>query len=184
MREDAKMEQMPVTIEIAGPSDAQAIAELKFENLMHRAQTGKLEMSTDDVERAKVSAESLRLLTEMLTNTSENDYYLVAKNNGEVAGFCRMIWQPDLQQYQFRQFYVHPKYMGKKIGGKIMAVAKERARHSEHASKGMFLYTGHYNKAAQSMYEHWGFHHTTSKESLFEQHGNKNLEWVKMEDVF
>ena len=180
MIEDANMEQISVMIEVAGPQDAQIMAEIKFENLMHRVKIGKLEMSKQEIERARVTEESVHALSEELTHSNDDDYYLAARSSGGVVGFCRMTWRPDSNRFQFRQFYVQPKYLDRKIGGKIMAAAKERARHSEHAPMGMFLYTGDYNEEARQRYEHWGFSNAGPEESKFEQRCDRKIEWIKM----
>ncbi|MEK7509490.1 MAG: GNAT family N-acetyltransferase [Patescibacteria group bacterium] len=182
MDEDPKAEQISVTIEIAGVSDAQAMSELKYENLLHRAHAGLIQLSSDGEKEHKItSEEGVKTLANMLANSNEDDYYLVAKYHAETVGMCRMTWQPETERFQFRQFYVKPRYMGKKIGSRLFAEAKERAQKSSHTPQGIFLYTGDYNQAAQNMYAHWGFKHASREESKFEQFDEgRMVEWVKM----
>ena len=170
------LQQIPVTIELASPIDASTMAQLKFANLMHRVCIGTLTMSANEIELAKVTDESVSKLATTLASSDEKDHFLVGKHDGEVVGFCRMTWRSDAEQFQFQQFYAQPQLTGKNIGSQLMAAAKARAYRSDFGAAGIFLYTGDYNKSAQSMYEHWGFCHRPRSESMFEG----EIEWVKM----
>ena len=177
--------EIRVAVNWAGSDDAQAMAELKYDNLMFRVGTGELLLSPDEIEQEKVTQSSVADLANVLSNTNHEDYYLVARNEeGVPVGYCRMTWRLEVQQFQFQQFYVRPDLLGKKIGGRIMNTALLVAQDGRYSATGVFLFTGDYNKKAQAMYEHWGFKHAGPNESTFEQHGERTVEWVKMVFVF
>jgi len=158
----SRPERIPVTIERATAAQAQAMAQLKFDNLFARGLTqGKAE---EEKAQGELSAQGVERLAATLSTSNDDDHYLVAKNEGELVGYCRMTWRAEESRYQFRQFYVDPKYAGKGIGSQVMAAAKKEAEESPHKAKGMFLYVGDYNDDAQKMYEHWGFRRPTKKD--------------------
>jgi|GEM_PF-3381720 GNAT superfamily N-acetyltransferase len=174
------MERIEVFVAVGVPHDAARLAWIKFDNLVYRVNAGKLPMSPEEVARKRPTETSIQALSELLEASGVAEYHLIAKSESDIVGYCRMSWRSDSRQFQFQQFYVDPKFMGKKIGGQIVAAAKERARRSPLSPKGIFLYTGDYNNDAQAMYEHWGFRHARPEEFSQRVGGRQDVEWQKM----
>jgi ribosomal protein S18 acetylase RimI-like enzyme len=151
MRESG-LEPIPATVEIAGLADLRAMAELRYENIRQRFP--KKDLSNDDPEKL---VEEFTLTVE---KNSEDEYYLVAKDNGKVVGMCGMFWHPDEKKFQFTSFYTLSELKDRKIGGRVFRSARDRAQQNSHHPVGMYLVTREHNPDAQERYKHWGFKET------------------------
>lgn len=162
MNPESNIEEIKVSLRQAVSADARALGQLKYDNLVDRRQKGKIKLSEDlSVEKENnLSDRAVDRLTQSIEQSNDDDYYMVAEARNEIVGMCRMTWQADTNRYQFRQFYVHPRLAGRKIGSKIMREAIRRAQTSHHSPKGMWLEAGDFNTEAHEMYTHFGFRTT------------------------
>lgn len=172
------MEQVQVSIDVALPPDALAMEQLRYENHMYRVRAGELKLSSQKIEEMKVTEESVRALRDGLAKSDDDDYYLIARNQGQVVGFCQMTWRSESRQYQLGQFYARPEFIGTGIGSKLFAEAKARAQRSPHSPRGIFGLTRSFNVKMRARNEHWGFRYARPDECDFEQNAAGTI--VKM----
>jgi len=165
--DDSKLERIPVIIEVARAEDLPAMAQLRYENIVARMDAGKL---PEENVGSIIPEEGIKELIPVIEKAGEDEYFLVAKRQGQVVGMCGMFWRPEHERFQFRRFYVRTELQKKKIGGQLFRNAKERAQHSPHSPKGMYLLTDQDNEEAQEIYERWGFRETGREDN-----------WVRME---
>jgi ribosomal protein S18 acetylase RimI-like enzyme len=167
--EESAIERIPVFVEVATLADLEAVAKLRYENIAHRMQTGKL--LEKDIGN-KTPQEGAREFIPMLEHPSDDEYYLVAREGGEVVGMVGMFWRQEHERFQLRRFYVRTDIQERKIGSQLFRSAKERAQRSAREPKGIFLLTDEDNIEAQEKYEHWGFRKTKE---------NKEDKWIRMD---
>lgn len=158
--EEGKIERIPVKIEVATPADLQGMSELRYESIKGRVESKELVLdegkTIDDYLPEKLIGE----FVPTVEHPTEDEYFLVAKKEGKLLGMGGMFWRPKEERFLFRRFYVQPELKGKKIGGQLFRAAEERARHSRHLPKGIYLRVDIDNAVSQHIYKGWGFRET------------------------
>lgn len=168
--EEGKIERIPVTIEVGGPGDLQALAEIRYKSVSDRDQKGTLILRPGQTFDQVTHEAGIREFTPTLEHPTDDEYFLVAKEGQEVVGMIGMFWRQSEKRFQLRRFYVLPGLQGRKIGSQLFRAAKERAEHSSHAPVGIFLRVDDYNDEAQDIYRGWGFKNTEEKDN-----------WIRMD---
>lgn len=85
------LEPLEVMIETARSEDVRAMAQLRYENVVHRASKRDIQLRPHERgERDYVHVDVEKILDEML---KPDNFFLSAKNkDGKVVGMCGMIW--------------------------------------------------------------------------------------------
>lgn len=162
--------------------DAAEMAQLKYENLMHRLRAGELPgTNVAQIEESTIGIGAVAKLRAILANRNRADYYVTAHRDDVMLGFYRLTRHKEERTMQFRQFFVRPQLIGRKIGSFMMALAKVRAMASRPRPKILWLLTGDYNVQAQEKYLHWGFERRPEEEWVPAQLPDGTpFKWVKM----
>jgi ribosomal protein S18 acetylase RimI-like enzyme len=168
--EEGKLERIPVTIEVGSPGDLEALADLRYRSVTERDQKGTLILRPGQTFDQVTLDAGMREFRSTLEHSTDDEYFLVAKEGKDVVGMIGVFWRPAEKRFQLRRFYVRPDLQGKKIGSQLFRAAKERMQHSPHAPVGIFLRTDDYNEEAQEIYRGWGFKETESKDN-----------WIRMD---
>lgn len=160
MTEGKELETMEIQIEPAAPDDAAEMLELQYQAALETAPLEESGVSREDAEKyMKPTAEKIAEYAKEIEQEGPHDRFFVAVEGHRVVGRCRLTWHPkkgdealsDL--YQFREFFVRPGYMGRKIGKKLW----EEALQAVEPTKRVFLKCNIKNEKAIKMYERWGF---------------------------
>ncbi len=148
-----------VTIEFAGPEDAETICNIRDEAWIDAYPNPELGISAEQIELNARGPENrflinrIKHLKQELAEPQSRDYPLfVAKQNGKVIGFVN----PEIDEKGHKtisQIYIDPKYQSKGLGSLLLG----KALNALGSESDIYLEVVGYNQKAISFYEKFGF---------------------------
>jgi ribosomal protein S18 acetylase RimI-like enzyme len=148
-----------VTIEFAGPEDAETICNIRDEAWIDAYPNPELGISAEQIELNARGPENrflinrVRHLKQELAEPQSRDYPLfVAKQNGKVIGFVN----PETDEKGHKtisQIYIDPKYQSKGLGSLLL----RKAVNALGTDSDIYLEVVGYNQKAINFYEKFGF---------------------------
>ncbi len=156
------IEQVPeITISLSAPEDYEACLRIQHAAALERYPNDEIGITREDIEadyapyvqNEAIVAEINRIAA---TEPDINHTQLVAKENGQVVGFCDV--KVEAEYNQLLSFYVDPLRQSQGIGKALWAEAQKKLD-SENPT---ILYVLPYNEQAIAFYESLGFVMTAS----------------------
>jgi GNAT superfamily N-acetyltransferase len=152
MPEDNKLEGMDLKIEHPTVEDAREMLEIQYEAGLATAPLEKYGIPREKAaEEWKITDEKVAAFAQELANAQDDEFF-IALDGQRIVGRCRLTWQPERDQYRFREFFVRPGYTGKGVGSKIWKEVKKTV-----GSRGVYLLANVDNQNAIDIYKRWGF---------------------------
>jgi len=146
-----------ITITIPTPNDILGIRTVWYEAWLDTYPNETLGITIEDIkERFEdyFTPESLEEGREDLRNIPSNHIFLIAKQEGEVVGFCRVATGEE--KNQLRGLYISPSFQKRGIGRRLW----EEAKKSLDLDIPTHVHLADYNDGARIFYEKMGFSDT------------------------
>ena len=147
-------ESFKVDISLASPEDARDIREVQYITWLATYPNNKVGITIEDVKdrfKDAFTEENIKKRQETIEHQPESEKIFIARVNGKIVGFCKMIKFEN--RNQLGAIYVVPDYQGKGFGYSLW----NRALKFIDLSKNTFVDVADYNINAISFYSKIGF---------------------------